>query len=300
MAPMVSIFQFRKQTAWLVKVVAASMLLAVCSRAVAQPGVGNVSLNLRLSADADLIQNPDDPALAMLAAWKTQYDLQLARNMPYLLITNTSQMESIEATGMTMTLGQPDFHFGSVQTIDASPGVDVTVKLGNGDDVGMDADQFELVFTGLMPGAFALLQLDIDPDDASAFHLPDFRTVLFQANGAGTDVNSVVDAALADTVSGVPVGLNGMFEDYPIDGPFFVGPAFHGYGRMDEVNVFAMDLSGSLGIINPVPEPSALALLAMGALAMMGVIGFRHFARPGRTGTDSPIMPKKSKGPVLL
>ncbi len=275
---MVSIFQFQKQTAWLVKVVAASMLLAVCSRAVAQPGVGNVSLNLRLSADADLIQNPDDPVLAMLAAWKTQYDLQLARNMPYLLITNTSQMESIEATGMTMTIGQADFHFGSVQTIDASPGVDVTVKLGNGDDVGMEADQFELVFTGLMPGAFALLQLDIDPDDASAFHLPDFRTVLFQANGAGTDVNSVVDAALADTVSGETVGLNGMFEDYPIDGPFFVGPAFHGYGQMDEVNVFTMDLSGSLGIITPVPEPSALALLAMGALAMMGVIGFRRIA----------------------
>ena len=295
---MVSIFQFRKQTGWLVKVVAASMLLAVCSRAEAQPGVGNVSLNLRLSADADLIQNPDDPVLAMLAAWKTQYDLQLARNMPYLLITNTSQLASIEATGMTMTIGQPDYHFDWVRTIGASPGVDVVVKQIDGDEGGLGADQFELAFTGLMPGAFALLQLDIDPDDTGAFHLPDFRTVLFQANGAGTNVNSVVDAALADTVSGETVGLNGMFEDYAIDGPLFVGPAFHGYGRMDEVSVFTMDLSGSLGIITPVPEPSALVLLVMGAMAMMGVVGFRHFVSPGRIGADSPIMPKKSKGPL--
>jgi hypothetical protein len=69
---------------------------------------------------------------------------------------------------------------------------------------------------------------------------------------------------------------------------------------MDEVHVFAMDLSGSLGIITPVPEPSALALLAMGAMAMMGVIGFRrNFATPRRTGADSPIMPKKSEVPVL-
>jgi hypothetical protein len=276
MGLMANFLTIRTAMSWFVPFSAALAVVGACGCAAGQSVLDNARLNLRLSADPYLIQDPGNPILAQRAAWRTQYDLQLARNTPYLLITNTSQLPSVEATTMTMTVGAAGYHFDWVRTIDTSPGVDVDVMQVDALEGGLEADHFELAFTGLVPGAFALMQLDIDPDDPNEFHLPDFRTVLFQGNGDGTGLNSTVDATLEETLLGSEVLVDGRFEDYPINGPFFVGPGFRAHDRMDYVDVFPMDLSGSLSNILPVPEPSTLALLALAAVAVIAAQ-----ARPG-------------------
>lgn len=230
----------------------------------------NVGFELRICADQDLIQNPDDPLLAMVAAWKTQYDLQLARNMPFLLLRNTSAETTAEITGMTMTIGSRDFNFRSVQAIDLSPGVDMTIELQSTDSM-IDADQFELGLSGLVPGMFALLRLDIDPDVGSVFPLPDFRTVLFQANGDGSDAdNSFVEVTFDGASAASSMTLGGPVEDFVVDGPLFVGPTFHAHERMDHVRVFSMRQTGTSVVEQAVPEPSAWGLLVVGMLMTTG------------------------------
>ncbi len=238
----------------------------------------NLGYEFRMAANLGVLENPGDPVTAMLAAWQTQHDLQIARNMPFAELVNTSEMDTTEITMFSMTVGDVDHQFDWVRVVDASPGVTVSVHLVDMVENGLGGDEFRLEFNNFQRGDFVRFQLDIDPDNADAFPLSDFRTVLFDANGDDAADNASLEAVFHDAQAASPVLLQDQLPDYPIDDPLYVGPAFHSYSAMDHVTIFPATRSGQLELATSVPEPSVWVLLAS-ALASLPL---RRFLRPAR------------------
>ena len=238
----------------------------------------NISYELRLAADGALIQAPSDPLAAMMAAWQTQFDLQLARNMPLVLLTNTSQRTDVEITHFTMTVGKPALHFKFANVVEASTGVEATINVTTPGEDMAGGEVVDLELANLTQDAFVLFQIGLAPDAEDAFQLSDFRAVLFDANGGDMRDNSVAAASFAATGDGNAMApsnamtLSGPIEDFEVHDPVFVGPAFHSYETMDPVNVFTHRDEGFLSADQPVPEPSTLVelLLSVAGLVALG------------------------------
>ncbi|OHB75097.1 MAG: hypothetical protein A2W31_00360 [Planctomycetes bacterium RBG_16_64_10] len=240
---------------------------------------GQIAFEVLMAADRDLVQNPDDPLTALLAAWRTQHDLRLARNMPFLLLTNTSDLAAAEINSMAMTIGSEEYNFSSVQVVQTAPGVTVAVRPFDSADDQRGADRFELELAGLVPGKFVLLRLDLDADDIGAYPLPDFRTVLFQANGQDPSNNSTVTVGFDAADGFAPTTLGATLDDYSVVEPFFVGPGFHASAQRDHVRVFPVRRSGAMAVQQAIAEPSALTLLVIGACVTASAAGLRYYRR---------------------
>lgn len=223
-----------------------------------------ISYQLRLAADEGLIQSPDDPLAAMMAAWQTQYDLQLARNKPFLLLINTSPVSDAELTRFTMTVGKAAYHFDLADVVAVSSGADANIAITMPGQKAVGGEVIELELSNFTQDAFVLFQIGLAPDADDVFPLSDFRTVLFDANGDDTSDNAVVAASFETSDGDNATTLSGPLEDFEVQGPVFVGPAFHAYETMDHVGVFTHRDEGDLLVDRPVPEPSALVELLLG------------------------------------
>jgi len=252
----------------------------------------NISYELRLAADGDLIQAPSDPLAAMMAAWQTQFDLQLARNMPLVLLTNTSQRTDVEITHFTMTVGKPAFHFKFANVVETSTGVAATINVTTPGSDMAGGEVVDLELANLTQDAFVLFQIGLAPDAEDIFQVSDFREVLFDANGDETNDNAVVAASFAATGgTGVmapssSMTLSGPIEDFEVHHPVFVGPAFHSYETMDPVNVFTHRDEGFLSADQPVPEPSTLVELWL-SVAGLVTLGCRSPVHGKKKYNDS-------------
>jgi hypothetical protein len=258
-----TLFDILKGTAWLVAIVWLLLFPQV-----GQSETIDVSYELRLGADEGLIEDPDDPVAALLAAWHTQHDLQLARNMPYVQLINTSEMASTEITKFTMTIGDTDHNFDWAQVVATSPGVDVTIDLIDTVENGLRGDVLELGLANFVKDAFVRFRVDLDPDAGDAFPLGDFRTILFDANGNDSEDNSRIEVTFDDPDGIEPVTVVSHLEDYVVVGPLFVAPAFHAHSVTDHVEVFPAGGEGYLEVGVAVPEPHTGTLLVLGLWAM--------------------------------
>lgn len=262
-------FDFSRKTAFGVRLVSAVALVTFPTAWAARGEMIDLGYEFRMAANLGVLEKPDDPVAAMLAAWQTQHDLQIARNMPFAELVNTSQMETTEIKMFRMTVGDVDHQFDWVRVVDASPGVTVSVHLIDTVEQGLAGDELQLEFENFRPGDFVRFQLDLDPDHDDMFPLSDFRTVLFDANGDDATDNATLETIFHDAQAVDEVSLLGQLSDYHIDGPLFVGPAFHNYSVMDHVTIFPASQTGQVELATSIPEPSAWVLLmsALGGLA---------------------------------
>src|SRR6185295_17670000 len=94
------------------RVAVMSSLAAVSALALWQPSqaqAGNVSYELSICEDLNLLQHPGDPQAQMMAAWKTASELLVERNQPYIELKNTSDTASI--THFRLTIGDTSQNF---------------------------------------------------------------------------------------------------------------------------------------------------------------------------------------------
>jgi len=244
---------------------------AVCavfaSRAAADQ---NVSYDLRVSENLQVLKNPNDMHAQMMAAWTTPATLAMARNRPYFLLENTSTDPNAELTSFSMTIGDTSQTFDWDRIVSMSPGVHLVGQIipdmldnhAKGDVVTMN-------FTGLTPGKEVIFHVDIDPKSATANPFTDYRQVLFTLNGGtNTAHNSETSAVFADNGQTIDVGPTPW--DNPIDsGPTVFGMQFVSHYMDDHVTSY---LTGNMV---PAPEPATFVLAGIGAVGLL--LGSRRF-----------------------
>jgi hypothetical protein len=234
-----------------------------------QAQAGTVSYALAICEDLNVLENPGDPMAQMMAAWKTQSELLVERNQPYIELKNTSDTASI--THFRMTIGDTSQNFDLVQFLAASssPGVSITNVTPDTVQNGAKGDFIDFDIVGLTPGKFLRFRVDIDPDSSNQPAYSDYRTVLFDMNGASTADNSQVTIKYHDP-PGADVTHQNLLPDFAMTMPTVVGVAFRTPYSMDHVTAFTLaDPQGG----PVVPEPSSLSLLAVGMGA--GLFGLR-------------------------
>jgi hypothetical protein len=164
-----------------------------------------------------------------------------------------------------LSIGDTAANFDWVQmvlTTKADPGdpdIGVHISLVDGLEDGLRSDQVQLEFTNFLPGAMVRFRVDLDADSPNSFPSPDFRTVLFDANGSDNSDNAEIQV----TFDGLPDPrtLTRKLDDYAVPEPTLLGPGFRSYLEMDTVRIFAV--SGDL-TFQPVPEPGTLVLAVVG------------------------------------
>ena len=231
-------------------------------------GVSNaqtVSYDLRISESLSVLKNPNDKHAQMMAAWTTPATLAMARNRPYLMLTNTSTVDNggdgnADLTSFSMTIGDTSQTFDWSRLVSASPGVGVTLVTPDTLDNHSKNDVITYSFTGFTPGKDIIFHIDIDPKSNTANPFSDYRQVLFTLNGgSNTAGNSETSATFLDNNHTINMGPTPW--DNPMDnGPTVIGMQFVSHYMNDHVTSYQ---TGDVGLV-PVPEPSSFALAVIG------------------------------------
>lgn len=232
-----------------------------------------LSYDLHICEDYDLLQNPMDMNLAMMAAWKTQHELLAARDAPYFELKNTSNDPSSKITRMKISLGDvaATANFDTLQMLYVSPGITYSIVGLDQVQGGLRSDTLEIVFTGFVPGSVVRFRSDIDCDAGNPDTFCDYRTMLFDMNGNSKLDNASVKVNFTSAVlPGVQIPINNL-PDYAMTAPTTTGIGFKSGYTMDHVEAFGF--SDQVIRTETVPEPSSI--VACGALTMLGFIGYR-------------------------
>jgi hypothetical protein len=223
-----------------------------------------VGYKLSICENLDVLKKPNDMKTAMMAAWTTPAELAQQRSQPYLKLKNTS--ESAQLKDFYMTIGDTDNHFDWAKMIKTPAGVTAKIVGLDSKNGGKKSDVVHIQFKNFEPGMSVYFQLDIDPDK-HLMQFGDYRTVLFNMNGGpNTTGNSIHRARFNDP--SLPSGFQKFLTNYEawdnpvINYPTSVGMEPRATYSMDHIQPFN---SGNIGL-QPVPEPSAIAL-ACGGLA---------------------------------
>jgi hypothetical protein len=263
------------------KHVRALSILAVAFAAICGAAAhGQNSWSLGISEKELKLENPTDMMWDKWLMWDIGYQRMIARNSPYIELTNASTSTSA-ITEFHLTIGDNRFNFGPVEGTDhvllgsTTPGITLGSSTLNSGD--------ELVVTvgngGLLPGDTVRfkIKLDVDPAYAATYaanfgaSLPDFRTVLFDMNG-----NNVYDGtqnkSSADNAQGFVIFTPGgksstaTFEDETVAAGQFFNNNLREYRAMDPVLIFNLE-----GQVIPEPTSAVLALFGLSAcFAMRG------------------------------
>jgi hypothetical protein len=232
-----------------------------------------LSYDLHICEDYDLLQNPMNMNLAMMAAWKTQHELLAARDAPFFELKNTSSDPSSKITRMKISLGDvaATANFDTLQMLYTSPGVTYSIVGLDQVQGGLRSDTLEIVFTGFTPGSVVRFRSDIDCDAGNPDVFCDYRTMLFDMNGNSKTDNASVKVNFTSAVlPGVQIPLNRL-PDYAMTAPTTTGIGFKTGYQMDHVEAFGF--ADQVIRTTVVPEPSSI--VACGAALMLGLVGYR-------------------------
>lgn len=215
-----------------------------------------------MAAKRDLLEYPGNETVAHMAAWDSPSGLQMARNMPFLELENTSL--TAEIISFTMTIGDPGFFFDYVQNIEMPAGINFIATLLSPDmmDDGSGASLIHFEFDNFVPGAVLRFQTQLHPYASTLFNYPDYRQVLFDLNGSNNTDNSILTVTFDDPANPRVVVVQEQLEDYHISTPTVLGVGHRAYSVMDHVDVF--------GTLAGVPEPSSLLLCGLGFACLVG------------------------------
>lgn len=187
--------------------------------------------------------------------WDDMYKRIEKRNMPFIEVTNTSDMAA-SLTQFQISIAKDQYEFED-EVLKAF------AKEGKSTDVGfsvtpvMDGTRVSAVTltldNPLAQGELFRFQVDLDvaPDfeNAGLYPQPDYRMVFFDINGNDISDNSVVTATFEGMGS-----ISRTLPDFQSDDPIFSQADARAYEVMDPVDEF--DLT--------IPEPSAVALSVLG------------------------------------
>ena len=246
----------------------------------ARAAIDAASFTLKFSEKEKALSDPNNTDLQHFLMWDLGADRVVARNMPFLELQNDSTSDA-PITELRMSIGDARFNFncqilGSCAKLAKStPGVDLSSAVASGGD--------ELVLTigdgGLAAGEVVRFRIALARDAANLglFHMPDFRTVLFDMNGVGVyDGNLHSPSSLDQTLDNSefsakftmgavtktigPVAL----DDYSVTSVAkdYFNDHYRRYGVMEPVESFL-----AIGAGGVIPEPGSALL------AMIGLVG---------------------------
>lgn len=187
-------------------------------------------------------------------------DLVNKQNNPWLKLTNDSKDATLDK--FVMSVGDEAYHFSQFTIGNHVGTFDVNVNIIDG------GNNLELVFTNFNPGETIYVQFQLRPDDASFYQYPDFRSVLFDANGSSTADNSVLTAVFNDPVKHQADTLTGKLPDFAANSGSSLSTGCPkctcfptGGGTIDAYSYSQQD-----NLEPPVvPEPSSWLLLLLGS-----------------------------------
>ena len=241
------------------------------------------SFTVKIAEKQQALSDPTDEAMQHFLMWDLSADRVIARNMPYLELSNDST-STAPITEFHLTIGDTRFHFDCAElgscamlgktTPDISLSSNVSAITGNASSTSGDQLNLTIGNGGLLPGQVVRFKIALDPDAGENFFAkPDYRTVLFDMNGRNVyDGNTIVDSSTDNaTISAAFKLANGTTltaGPTPFADPSVVGVEaqyynniYRHYGVMEPVDTFLVQ-----GSANGVPEPSSLALAAIGLL----------------------------------
>jgi hypothetical protein len=254
----------------------------------------NDSFTVKIAEKQQALSDPTDEAMQHFLMWDLSADRVIARNMPYLELSNDSTSTS-PITEFHLTIGDTRFHFDCAElgscamlgktTPDVSISSTVSAITGNASSTSGDQLNLTIGNGGLLPGQVVRFKIALDPDAGeNVFSKPDFRTILFDMNGKNVyDGNLIVDSSTDNSTISAGFKLtNGTtltagptpFLDpsvVGVEGQYYNNIYRH-YGVMEPVDTFQVQ-----GSVAGVPEPSSLVLAAIGLL--FGLVVVSRFRR---------------------
>jgi PEP-CTERM motif len=241
------------------------------------------SFTVKIAEKQQALSDPTDESLQHFLMWDMSADRVIARNMPYLELSNDADSTS-PITAFHLTIGDTRFHFdcaalGSCAMLGkTTPDVSLSsaVSAITGDSASTSGDQLNLTIGngGLQPGQVVRFKIALAVDPGlNIFAHPDYRTILFDMNGRNvydgnlinddSDDNATVSAAF--TLSNGTTLLAGPtpFVDPTVTGveSQYYNNIYRHYGVMEPVDTFLVQ-----GSVAGVPEPSSLAIAMIGVL----------------------------------
>jgi hypothetical protein len=243
---------------------------------------------LKFSEKEAAISDPTNTPLQNFLMWDLGAERVVARNTPYVELTNLH--DSLALSEFHMSIGDGRFHFDcemfdTCALVSSAPtglGVTSSVNPTDADDPSLlPGDVLVLKFGGggLPAGEAVRFRIALGVDDGySFFHLPDYRTVLFDMNGinvydgnlhvpAASDPNGTADNANLMTffgTGGAAQIAEAVIEDFDVTGEAanYFNNNYRRYGIMERVDTFL-----ALGQGAEIPEPSGAALAIVGLLS---------------------------------
>jgi len=187
-------------------------------------------------------------------------------NNPWLKLTNTSEDATLNK--FVISIGDDDFNYSMITLGNKVGTFDVDVNIIDG------GKNLELVFANFNPGETVYVKFQIRPDDASDYQFPDFRTVLFDANGNSTADNAAITAVFNDPVTKQDDTITGKLPDFDTSGNSNLPsgcPRCMCFALTNSSTIDAFNFSQSNNLVPPpVPEPSSWLLMLLGSALALG------------------------------
>jgi hypothetical protein len=260
-------------------VLAWACCLAMPGIAAAQSSIQSTGFSLQINEKEMMLAHPGNQAMTNYATWDTGYQRILARNMPFVYLTNNEDSAG-PITELRLTIGDERFNFGNTANmfhgLYTMPGrTNPNAALSSHvEDVGN-----ELVVnfgSGLLPGESICfrINLDVDAGHPSIYPYPDYRTVMFDMNGVNIYDGNLVNFSDADnatatvkygTLGSPPLEVGPLaFHDDSVSEPgsLFYNRIYRPYGVMEPADTFQVGASTEI----PIPEPSSIVLGLVGCV----------------------------------
>ncbi len=257
------------------------LAVAICALLVpsAFATLGDVGFAVGISENERVLQNPNNPSIKMSEMWDTSTQRIMARNMPWLEITNLGGSTG-NLLSLDITIGDTRFNFS-----DEYNGALVTPASGtpNGtiaNATSVDGDLLSITFGngGLAPGQTVYFRIDIGSDTTNFFNQADFRTVLFDMNGFNL-YDGVVDNSADDnakftgtfvdpTNPTMTATAETQLPDFDVTGlqQLYYNQVRRPYGQMEGIDIFrAEGLTPSVVI----PEPSTFVMAGGACIGLL-------------------------------
>jgi hypothetical protein len=216
------------------------------------------------------MKNPDDHHAQMMAAWKTPEAIEVLRNVPTILLTNTST-EDCAITNFRLQLMDLDSVFDDIISLETPDGL--VLPLHNNLSPILD---LSFANRPLLPGESIAFMLDLDTAPGAPQVVADFRTAFWDQEENQREENAIVQVTFDfdPAHSPLPVPLyefpfeDAIFDTRPVDqaeGESMMFPAMMGHNDL-----------GVFQFVQGVPEPSTVGLLSLGLLSLLAGGGRRR------------------------